>query len=166
MMILVNYLSITSMKLLTSLMFIRGIEGGSDIILWLFLVVWGTDIGGMIVGKTFGGPKLAPIISPKKTWSGLLGGVLVSMFSAITVTKNFMHLVFGTGNLKNPALFGLRPEEIGEGFTVVETKREKSMTFSCFRHCTAQDAVHSLNQRTALAGRGIVAETDTHCTCG
>ena len=53
-------------------------------------------------------------------------GVLVSMFSAITITKNFMHLVFGTGNLKNPALFGLRPEEIGESFNVVETKREKA----------------------------------------
>ena len=53
-------------------------------------------------------------------------GVLVSMFSAITITKNFMHLVFGTGNLKNPALFGLRADEIGEGFKVVETKREKA----------------------------------------
>ena len=53
-------------------------------------------------------------------------GVMVSMFSAITITKNFMHLVFGTGNLKNPALFGLRPEEIGEGFQAVETKREKA----------------------------------------
>ena len=53
-------------------------------------------------------------------------GVIVSMFSAITITKNFMHLVFGTGNLKNPAMFGLKPEEIGEGFQAVETKREKA----------------------------------------
>ena len=53
-------------------------------------------------------------------------GVMVSMFSAITITKNFMHLFFGTGNLKNPAMFGLRPEEIGEVFNVVETKREKA----------------------------------------
>ena len=53
-------------------------------------------------------------------------GTMVSMFSAITVTKNFMHLIFGTGNLKNPALFGLRADEIGEGFKVVETKREKA----------------------------------------
>lgn len=53
-------------------------------------------------------------------------GVIVSMFSAITITKNFMHLAFGTGNLKNPAMFGLKPEEIGEGFHAVETKREKA----------------------------------------
>ena len=53
-------------------------------------------------------------------------GVMVSMFSAITITKNFMHLAFGTGNLKNPAMFGLKPEEIGEGYQAVETKREKA----------------------------------------
>ncbi|MCM1073828.1 MAG: MMPL family transporter, partial [Bacteroides sp.] len=53
-------------------------------------------------------------------------GVIVSMFSAITVTKNFMHLVFGTGNLKHPEWFGLRADEIGEGFKAVETKREKA----------------------------------------
>jgi len=53
-------------------------------------------------------------------------GVIVSMFSAITVTKNFMHLVFGTGELKHPALFGLRNDEIGQSYEAVETKREKA----------------------------------------
>ena len=53
-------------------------------------------------------------------------GVIVSMFSAITVTKNFMHLIFGTGELKYPALFGLKREEIGTAYTASETKREKA----------------------------------------
>lgn len=53
-------------------------------------------------------------------------GVLVSMFTAITVTKNFMHLIFGTGELKYPALFGLSKNEIGQGYEVTETKREKA----------------------------------------
>ena len=53
-------------------------------------------------------------------------GVIVSMFSAITITKNFMHLIFGTGELKYPALFGLRKDEIGKGFEVKETKRENA----------------------------------------
>ena len=53
-------------------------------------------------------------------------GVLVSMFSAITITKNFMHLVFGTGSLKHPELFGLKKSEIGQGFTASETKRENA----------------------------------------
>lgn len=53
-------------------------------------------------------------------------GVIVSMFSAITITKNIMHLVFGTGDLKYPQLFGLRSNEIGKAFEVKETKREKA----------------------------------------
>lgn len=53
-------------------------------------------------------------------------GVMVSMFTAIFVTRNFMHIVFGTGDLKYPALFGLSKDEIGKGFEVQETKREKA----------------------------------------
>lgn len=53
-------------------------------------------------------------------------GVIVSMFSAITVTKNFMHLIFGTGELKHPAMFGLKASEIGKSYEAVETKREKA----------------------------------------
>lgn len=53
-------------------------------------------------------------------------GVIVSMFSAITVTKNFMHLLFGTGQLKHPALFGLKESDINEAYEATETKREKA----------------------------------------
>ena len=53
-------------------------------------------------------------------------GVIVSMFSAITITKNIMHLVFGTGDLKYPQLFGLKKEEIGKAYEAAETKREKA----------------------------------------
>ena len=53
-------------------------------------------------------------------------GVMVSMFSAITVTKNFMHLIFGTGELKYPGMFGLSKDEIGKSYEAVETKREKA----------------------------------------
>ena len=56
----------------------------------------------------------------------LIIGVLVSMFSAITVTKNIMHLVFGTGQLKYPALFGLKESDINEAYEATETKREKA----------------------------------------
>ena len=56
----------------------------------------------------------------------LIIGVLVSMFSAITVTKNFMHLMFGTGQLKRPALFGLKESDINEAYEASETKREKA----------------------------------------
>ncbi len=53
-------------------------------------------------------------------------GVIVSMFTAITVTKNFMHLLFGTGQLKHPQWFGLRQKDIGEAYQASETKREKA----------------------------------------
>ena len=53
-------------------------------------------------------------------------GVIVSMFSAITITKNFMHLVFGAGKLTNPALFGLKASDINDSYQAVETKREKA----------------------------------------
>ena len=53
-------------------------------------------------------------------------GVMASMFSAITVTKNFMHLMFGTGQLKNPALFGLKESDINDAYKATDTKREKA----------------------------------------
>ena len=45
------------------------------VVLWLLMVVWAVDIGGYAFGKTFKGPKMAPKISPNKTWAGLLGGM-------------------------------------------------------------------------------------------
>lgn len=56
----------------------------------------------------------------------LIIGVLLSMFSAITVTKNFMHLVFGTSEMKYPQLFGLKKEDIQNAYKAQETKREKA----------------------------------------
>lgn len=53
-------------------------------------------------------------------------GVIVSMFTAITVTRNFMHLIFGTGELKKPEWFGLKKTDIGDAYKAVETKREKA----------------------------------------
>jgi len=56
----------------------------------------------------------------------LIIGVCLSMFSAITVTKNFMHLIFGSKELKYPELFGLKKEDIEQAYVAVETKREKA----------------------------------------
>ncbi len=51
------------------------LTSGPFLLVWVFLVVWATDIGAYFVGRAIGGPKLAPSISPNKTISGLAGGV-------------------------------------------------------------------------------------------
>lgn len=54
----------------------NGPAGGLFHMLWLLFVVWATDICAYFAGRSIGGPKLAPRISPGKTWAGLGGGML------------------------------------------------------------------------------------------
>jgi phosphatidate cytidylyltransferase len=72
---------------------------GLAAIVLLFAVVWATDILAYFAGRTLGGPKLAPTISPKKTWSGALGGAVAAVAAAV---------VFGiVTDLGNPAALGV-----------------------------------------------------------
>jgi len=52
----------------------RGGPNGRATLLWILAVVWATDIGAYVIGRTAGGPRLAPRWSPRKTWAGLAGG--------------------------------------------------------------------------------------------
>jgi len=58
-----------------SLLWLR-LQPGAGFIdtMFLVLVIWSTDIGAYVIGRVFGGPKMAPRISPGKTWSGSAGG--------------------------------------------------------------------------------------------
>lgn len=61
-----------------SLVWMYGVSG-SGTVLWLLFVVWATDVGAYVVGRMLGGARLAPRISPNKTWAGLFGGAFFAM---------------------------------------------------------------------------------------
>jgi phosphatidate cytidylyltransferase len=61
---------------------------GFTAMLILFAVVWTTDVLGYFAGRAFGGSKLMPAISPKKTWSGAVVGALGAMVLAVLVAKS------------------------------------------------------------------------------
>lgn len=60
-----------------------------NILFWMFAIIWTTDIFAFFSGKTFGGPKLAPSISPNKTWSGLAGGIISSVAIGVLCSTLF-----------------------------------------------------------------------------
>jgi phosphatidate cytidylyltransferase len=70
------------------------VEYGFVAIIFLFAVVWMTDIVAYFVGRAVGGPKLAPRLSPNKTWSGSIGGLAGAVLAAVLV----VHLV-GAGSV-------------------------------------------------------------------
>ena len=70
--------------------FLRADAGfGFAVILLLFAIVWTTDVLGYFAGRAFGGPKLWPAVSPKKTWSGAIAGTVGAVVVALLVAAQF-----------------------------------------------------------------------------
>ena len=69
---------------MAGLWFIRD-QLGMTAALWVFGMVWATDIGAYFAGRAFGGARLAPRISPSKTWSGLVGGMVAALIASATI---------------------------------------------------------------------------------
>jgi len=63
-------------------------EHGLYDVMFLVVTVWSTDIGAYLVGRILGGPKLAPKISPGKTWSGAVGGLLIGGFTGAMLASS------------------------------------------------------------------------------
>lgn len=82
-----------------ALVVIRRQDEGVVYALWALALVWATDIGAFFAGRSIGGPKLAPRISPAKTWSGLLGGLLLATLLAVAMRAEYalpLRLVLAT----------------------------------------------------------------------
>jgi len=82
-----------------ALLLIRHEPDGLRNALWALSLVWATDIGAYFAGRSIGGPKLAPRISPNKTWAGLIGGIVLATGLAAILHVAYLlplHLVLAT----------------------------------------------------------------------
>lgn len=73
-----------------ALVFVRRQDHGLLFAFWMLSIVWACDIGAFFAGRSIGGPKLAPRLSPNKTWAGLIGGVLLA-----TALAALLHYRYG-----------------------------------------------------------------------
>lgn len=64
-------------------------DAGMGLALFLLMSVWATDVGAFVAGRLIGGRKLAPSISPSKTWAGLAGGMVFATLAGAAVAALF-----------------------------------------------------------------------------
>lgn len=84
--------------LVVSLVSLRGHDnGGLSAILFVFAAVWTTDIAAFFGGRAMGGPKLMPKVSPNKTWSGAITGVVAAVLVCLG------YLVWADGHIAQHA---------------------------------------------------------------
>jgi phosphatidate cytidylyltransferase len=70
-----------------ALCWLRDQTHGEYLILLLLIIIWAADVGAYFSGRAFGKTKLAPLISPKKTWEGVAGGVILAAITALLLSK-------------------------------------------------------------------------------
>ena len=122
-------LAYAGVLLLAPVILRRDAEFGFVAILFLFAVVWATDIGAYFAGRSIGGPKLWPAVSPKKNWSGAVGGTLAGIASGLAVVK-----IAGLAIVPMLLLVALGLSVISEAGDLLESAIK--------RHFGAKDASH------------------------
>jgi len=93
---------------------------GRETIIWILACVWATDIGAYFIGSLAGGAKLAPSISPSKTWSGLVGGMCAS-----AVVSAAAGLLFQAGDTIALALTGLAIAVVAQAGDLIESAAKR-----------------------------------------
>jgi phosphatidate cytidylyltransferase len=79
--------------LLSHLVLLRGLSSGKELVFYVLLVVWAGDTGAYYVGSYLGQHKLAPVISPKKTIEGAVGGLIASLLASCIAKWTFLPLL-------------------------------------------------------------------------
>jgi len=75
---------------LSYLLFTRGMPDGALLIFFVVLVTWAGDTGAYVAGKSMGRHALAPVVSPKKTYEGLAGGLILACLMAVVARAWFL----------------------------------------------------------------------------
>ena len=75
---------------LSALLSTRALPDGALLIFFVVLVTWAADTGAYVAGKSLGRHPLAPVVSPKKTYEGLLGGLLLACLAAVVARAWFL----------------------------------------------------------------------------
>ncbi len=115
-------------------------SGGANVIV-LLLIVWASDIGAYVVGRAVGGPRLAPLISPGKTWSGAIGGLLAAAATGLAASA-----ILGGGPLSwRPLGFALLIGATGQAGDLFESQLK--------RHFGVKDSSHMIPGHGGLLDR-------------
>lgn len=100
---------------------------GLKAVLFIYAVVWATDIFAYFVGRTLRGPKLWPQVSPNKTWSGAIGGAVAGLAAGVAVAA-----FGGVGNLLPVGLIALVLSAVSQAGDLAESAVK--------RRCGVKDA--------------------------
>lgn len=109
-------------------------------IVFVFAIVWATDIVAYFTGRALGGPKLWPAVSPKKTWSGATGGTLGGVAAGVLVVK-----LFGLAVAPMLVLVALGLSVVAQAGDLLESAIK--------RHFGAKDASHLIPGHGGLMDR-------------